>query len=150
MLTADGPGATLDDARGGGHHLSVPRVRPPTVDVLIVAASCDQRRSTAELWYLAESLADLPQVHVATWFLRRAADAPTESARAWRNERVVDDLRTWFPVRAARAARLERVAGWIAGARLRRWFAQVHPQLVVLDDALGGRILPKGFDGAVV
>ncbi|MFZ4519705.1 MAG: hypothetical protein ACOYOP_15050 [Microthrixaceae bacterium] len=56
-------------------------------------------------------------------------------------ERVVDDLRAWWPSQGLSAVGLGPVAGRLRGLRLRSWFREVDPDVVILDDEVGGRLL---------
>jgi hypothetical protein len=113
--------------------------------ILIIAASPDGRTSTQLLAETHRALDERGDVRVATWFLRCAWNETP-----WAGCRVVDDLRTWWP-----AALLDRVgaatpAGRLRGARLRLWLRSAAPDLIVLDDGLGGRLLDHVDPGALV
>lgn len=75
-------------------------------------------------------------VEVSTWFLRCAWNE-----QPWPDTSVVDDLRTWWPASILEAVGLATVAGRLRGARLRWWLRRSDPDLVILDDGLGGRLL---------
>lgn len=113
--------------------------------VLVVTAEPDERTSTETLRAMAQALDDRPDTEVTVWFLRHGEVAPW-----WPGATIVDDLRTWLP--SVLAARLgsERLAGVVRGARLRRWWGAVDPSIVVLDDGLGTRVLPRGQRAAVI
>lgn len=106
--------------------------------VLVVSASPDRRTSTTRLRELVEEIADRPGTSVDVWFLRVAWDETP-----WPGSRVVDDLRTWFPSRVARALGAEKVSAALQGARLRLWHSRVRPDVVLLDDGLGERVLER-------
>lgn len=116
----------------------------PSQTVLVVAPSPDRRDSTSELATLLTELRRRPGVEVHVWYLRRSEEEP------WPGSRVVDDLRT-SPLPAA----LDRVglrpfAGLLRGRTLRRWWAELGPSVVILDDGLGERLLPADRPGPVV
>lgn len=117
--------------------------------VLVVTSAPDDRRSTAALRGAVAELAGAAQAEVHVWFLRGSpATAGTWGRSAaptgWSGSvRVIDDLRMWWPVRTARRLGLDGFAGRIAGARLRLWRRAASPDVVVLDDALGGRLLGR-------
>lgn len=104
------------------------------LSILIVTAGPDRRRSTEMLHLLVDHLARRPELTVTTWFLRAGDTEP------WPGSRVVDDLRTWWPSRVI-GRRNERLAGAVRGIRLRQWLREVRPDVVVLDDGLGDRVL---------
>lgn len=104
--------------------------------ILLISASPDRRRSTVLLAQTYAALRRRDDVVVEAWFLRCAWNQSP-----WREALVVDDLRTWMP-----AAALERIgavtaAGALRGLRLRWWLRRTSPDLVVLDDGLGARVL---------
>lgn len=119
---------------GGGHPLRV----------LVVAASPDERLSTRTLIKMVAALRRRPDVEVAVWFLREHSVPP------WTEARVVDELRTRPYTWPLSLVGLDRVAGGIRGAILRRWFAEVDPDVVLLDDGLGARLLPSAPRSPVV
>jgi len=83
---------------------------------------------------LLRSMLAAAGVRSERWFLLHRSTGDADGAR------VVDDLRTWWPARLASSLRVEAVAGRVRGARLRSWARQLHPNAVVLDDAVGGRL----------
>ena len=110
----------------------------------MVSASPDARRSTASLRQAVERLGRDGDAHVEWWFLRdgedHGADGPVSTAATIR---VVDHLRT-SPISSV----LDRwgahaIAARVAGLRLRAWWRRAAPDVVVLDDGLGGRVLPN-------
>lgn len=115
-----------------------------TLPVLLVSSQPDHRASTADLEAAAAALAGLPGVTVSIWYLR-AGDRPAPAGA-----RVVDDLRIWGPAAALDRVGLRAVGDRLRGARLRRWYHQVEPEVVVLDDGLGGRVIPRGSTPVVV
>lgn len=105
--------------------------------VLVITNSNDRRDSTSALRRITRALAEVDDTSVAVFFLR----PQTEANAPWPGSRVVDDLRTWWP-----AALIERfvsanLAGRIRGLRLRLWLRQVDPDVVILDDGLGFRVV---------
>jgi hypothetical protein len=69
------------------------------------------------------------------WFLR------DRRHERWSGAGNVDDLRTWAPNRALGAIGLGLVASWLRGRRLRARFAEVAPDVIVLDAGWGERLL---------
>lgn len=114
------------------------------LSILLVSAAPDQRNSTAELADLVTELRRRRGVSVATWFLREGDGTP------WAGARTVDDLRTATVPATIEKVGLGPVAGIIRGRILRRWWADVDPDVVILDDGLGERLLPDARDGLVV
>ena len=104
--------------------------------VLVVTPYPDDRNSTRDLHALVFEVSECTRVDVHVWFLRCA-----DFQKPWPQTRVVDHLRTWWPAAALSAMGLERVAGLLRASRLRRWFRQVDPDIVVLDDGFGERLL---------
>ena len=106
--------------------------------VLVVAERPDRRESTDSLRRLVVELRSRPGVRAEVWFLRvfEADDEPW-----WGDATDVDSLRTWWPARATQLVGLGLVASWLRGRRLRRWLAELAPDLVLLDDGLGDRLL---------
>jgi hypothetical protein len=110
-------------------------VAPPSV--LIVTNSHDRRDSTEALRRIADTLEQQHGAKVSVFLLRPFWGNPAH----WPGARTVDDLRTWIP-----AALLERLvsptlAGRLRGLRLRWWLRQAEPDVVILDDALGWRVV---------
>lgn len=114
------------------------RVSAP-LSILVVTARPDQRRSTDVLRLLVEYLERRPDTRVAVWFLRCDPDGGDDEP--WPGSRVVDDLRTWWPTRPLVGGAGRRVADALRGARLRSWLREVQPDVVLLDDGLGDRVL---------
>lgn len=102
--------------------------------VLVITPAPDERDSTLNLMDLVEELEQRPN-HVELWYLRTGNLSPR------RGSRVVDSLRTWPPCRALDAVGLRTPAAWIRGRRLRRWLRRAAPDVVVLDDGLGERVI---------
>lgn len=113
--------------------------------MLVVAAEPDERDSTRTLELLVEELQARPAVDAEVWFLR-GDDADLWGPRA----RVVDRLRTAPGPVLLDALRLGPLAHRVRGVLLRRWFAAAAPDVVLLDDGLGGRVLPGGGRGVRV
>ncbi|MFM7068006.1 MAG: hypothetical protein ACKOYM_00970, partial [Actinomycetes bacterium] len=105
------------------------------VSVLVVTALPDERPSTAQLYRLCDQLRS-DGARVTIWYLRRL-DHQVPPA----GTRVVDDLRT-----SRTLSLLDRVgAGALSlrlrGQILRSWLRTVQPDVVLLDDGLGERVL---------
>lgn len=115
------------------------------VRILVVVASPDARAGTERLGDLVDALAARPDVTVEVWFLRCAWNE-----RRWPGSRLVDELRTWAPASALDAVGLRRVGAGLRGLRLRSWLRRAAPDLVVLDDGLGERVLGGLAPGVVV
>ncbi|WCO65868.1 hypothetical protein PO878_15300 [Iamia majanohamensis] len=113
--------------------------------VLVVAAEPDRRDSTRSLQEACAALARRPDVDVDVWFLRDGEVPPW-----WPGAQVVDHLRSEGPAVARALDRTgpSRLAGAARGRVLRRWWRSAAPDVVVLDDGLGGRVLPT--DAGVV
>jgi hypothetical protein len=114
------------------------RVTKP-LSILVVTARPDQRRSTEVLRLLVGHLEHHPDTRVQVWFLR--ADTDGGDDEPWPNSRVVDELRTWWPTRPMVGEGGRRLADALRGARLRWWLRQAGPDVVLLDDGLGDRVL---------
>lgn len=127
------------------------RNRPYTVDVerptsiLIVAAGADDRRSTEVLRLVERAAKRRSDVDVTVWFLREG-----EHADRWAGRLVVDSLRTWKPAAVLDAIGAATLAARLRGARLRWWYRQVAPDVVVLDDGLGARVIPPQATPVIV
>lgn len=104
--------------------------------VLIVTSSDDRRDSTAALRLIADTLGR-HGVKVTVFLLRRDASDPT----GWPGAIVVDDLRTWEPAARVEQLTSPAVAGRLRGARLRWWLRQADPDIAILDDGLGVRVI---------
>lgn len=107
-----------------------------SVSVLVVTAAPDGRECTGAL---LETVDDLRRrgMHVSLWFLRDHGRAVPAGAQ------VVDSLRTWPPAARLDGAGIPVVGDLLRGARLRRWYRDASPDVVLLDDALGERVLPR-------
>lgn len=70
------------------------------------------------------------------WYLRHSDARSPE-----RGTRVVDSLRTWPPCAILDRLGLGGAAAHLRGLRLRMWLRQVRPDVVVLDDGLGRRVI---------
>lgn len=105
------------------------------VSVLVVTPLPDDRDSTAELELLVDELQSRPEVRVEVWYLRQLDHQQAPAGR-----RVVDRLRTMPLLRP-----LELVSGRLAlglrGRVFRRWYGAVAPDVVLLDDGMGTRLL---------
>lgn len=106
------------------------------LEILVVTASPDGRDSTANLGDLVEELRRRPDANVRYWFLRRADHQVLRPGT-----RVVDSLRTWWPARLLELVGLGRLAAGLRGLRLRSWMGRRGPDVVLLDDGLGERIV---------
>jgi len=120
--------------------------------VLVVAASPDGRRSTASLRRAVSRLGRERDLSVEWWFLRDVDSAGTTGSEIGPRTgpastdapiRVVDHLRTSPVSTAFTRWGADRVAARLAGLRLRAWWRRARPDVVVLDDGLGGRLLPE-------
>ncbi len=104
--------------------------------VLVITATPDRRPSSDDLDRIIEELRLRPGVQVDRWYLR------SPERRAPDGEVVVDSLRTWLPAAALRTVGLTRLGRGLQGRRLRGWLRDLDPDVVLLDDGLGDRILP--------
>lgn len=108
---------------------------PPSV--LVVIASPDDRPSTASLQTAVEELRRRG-ARTEVWFLRAwLPEVP------WPGSRVVDSLRTWAGTDLLAKVGLERVAGGLRGLELRRWLRSAAPDVVLLDDGIGERVVEQ-------
>lgn len=114
------------------------------LSILIVTSTPDHRDSTTELATIVTELRRRPGARVNVWFLRHGESSP------WPGSRVVDDLRTLPLPSVIDKIGLSLVAGVIRGRMLRRWWAEAGPDVVLLDDALGERLIPDDRSGLVV
>lgn len=105
------------------------------LSVLLITESPDLRRSTRDLELAAQALRGRPDVRVGLWYLRHGDRDPV--GHSW----VVDDLRTWRPAAALDRLGARLPANLIRGRRLRRCLRVLDPDVVVLDDGLGTRVL---------
>lgn len=104
--------------------------------VLFITSTPDQRASTANLDVIIEEVLRRPGCRAELWYLRCF---PEHRPRP--GSRTVDRLRTWLPCRILDAAGLGTAAAGIRGIRLRRWLRRTAPDIVVLDDGLGSRVI---------
>ena len=104
--------------------------------VLVVTAEPDKRFSTGTLRRIVEELACRPRAEVNTFFLR-ADGSPADN---WGASRVVDDLRN-HPLSRLLEPVGARPTGWFKGLILRRWLAEIDPNVILLDDGLGERVV---------
>lgn len=113
--------------------------------VLIITAAPDTRASTQQLRDTFAAIDRRNDVRAETWFLRCAWNEVP-----WDHSKVVDNLRTWPP-----AVLLERVGAQYAAARLRgvrlaTWMRRLSPDVIVMDDGLGERLLSRVPNDAAV
>jgi len=106
--------------------------------ILAVTAAPDDRPSTSTLRVIVEELQSRPDVRAEIWLLRAAPEDDV-----WGSPRVVDELRTWRPAALLESLRVPVLPDLLRGLRLKWWLYQLEPDLVILDDGLGGRL----FDG---
>lgn len=125
--------AGLDEARADAAASEAGR----PLSVLVLSAYPDERRCTQDLKTIRDHHAERHGCDVHVWFLRRK-----DHQVLWHDSRVVDGLRTWLPARTLSAVGLEQLAGALRARVLRRWFRAVDPDVVILDDGLGERLLP--------
>lgn len=96
--------------------------------------------------HLVDEIRSRPGCSATVWYLRRR-----DHLTAPPGTRVVDELRTWPPAALLRMVGFETGAGRLRGLRLRRWLDQVSPDVVVLDDGLGSRVVePLGDRPGIV
>jgi hypothetical protein len=108
----------------------------PPVSVLVVAALPDDRESTGYLEMLVDELSARPGVRATVWYLRELHYQGVPPDR-----HVVDRLRTLPGLRQLDAVGAGKLAHAVRGRVLRRWYRKVAPDVVVLDDGLGLRVL---------
>ena len=104
--------------------------------MLFLTATPDDRLSTSNLALLVDEIDHRPLSTATLWYLRTANHLETRPGA-----KVVDSLRTWSPAASLDRMGLGTLAGWLRGARLRSWLKRVHPDVVVLDDGLGRRVI---------
>lgn len=127
--------AVVDGPSAGGSR-GTTKYHGPVFSVLMVLSAPDERRSTENLALIVREMASRPDVSVHVWYLRVYPEH-----RAWPRSRNLDSLRTWWPARLLERLVSARLADVLRGLRLRWWFLQVRPDVVLLDDGLGERIL---------
>lgn len=108
----------------------------PSVSILVVTAAPDERESTGALLETVDDLRGRGWT-VSLWFLRDHGLPVPPGAR------VIDSLRTWSPAARIDGTGIPMLGDLLRGARLRRWFRQAAPDVVLLDDGLGSRVLPR-------
>ena len=108
---------------------------PSELNVLIITAEPDERLSTRRLQVLHEAMSVRPDVRCELWFLR------DYHGQRWPNTRNVDSLRTWWLNRLLTSVGLGRVASFARGRRLKHWMAIIDPDVAILDDGFGSRLL---------
>ncbi len=104
--------------------------------VLFITSTPDDRHSTHRLALLAHEMGRQPGVTTHMWYLRNGNSGSLEHGT-----RVMDSLRTWTP-----SVILDRIGASVAaahlrGLRLRVWLRRIKPDVVVLDDGLGRRVI---------
>lgn len=104
--------------------------------VLAITAAPDDRSTTRRLELLLDEINRRPGHSAELWYLRHRLDQASPSGR-----KVVDDLRTWYLSRSIERVAGTSVAARIRGLRLRTWLRKADPDLVLLDDGLGIRVL---------
>ena len=104
--------------------------------VLFILSSPDQRRSTENLALIVRELRERPGVDVRIWYLRVYPEHTP-----WAGARSLDQLRTWWLAFLVERVVSTRLADALRGLRLRWWFLMARPDVVVLDDGLGERVL---------
>ncbi len=102
----------------------------------MITAEPDERFSTGALRRIVREFDARPAVEVTTFFLRSSLRSLDE----WGSFRVVDDLRT-HTVSRSLALFGARPSGWFKGRTLRQWLAELDPDVVLLDDGLGERVV---------
>lgn len=105
--------------------------------MLVVGAESDRRASTAALKAVAHECAGRQGVEVHCWFLRDG----DVGLNGWPNPWVLDRLRTWGPARRLDKLRVRRLGDVLRGLRLRCQLMWMRPNVVLLDDGLGERVL---------
>lgn len=103
--------------------------------MLVISASPDHRSSTATLRDVVAELRRRPEVTTHAWLLRHG------TGRTWDGARVVDDLRADALAETVDRLRIAPVSDFVRGRRLRSWLARAAPDVVLLDDGLGTRLL---------
>lgn len=103
---------------------------------LAITALPDDRPSTLHLGLILSEVARRPGHRASLWYLRsyRSHEPTLES-------RTIDSLRTWPPAAAADFVGLHGPAAHLRGVRLRMWLRSIQPDVVLLDDGLGRRVL---------
>lgn len=109
-----------------------------TVSLLFITPAPDERESTANLARLVEEANRRSGCTAELWYLRCAPEH-----QQMPNSRNVDGLRTWLPVRLLERLGLGRSAAALRGVRLRWWLHRARPDVVVLDDGLGRRVVEQ-------
>ena len=115
--------------------------------MLFVSAAPDDRPSTASLERIVRETARRPGLRATIWYLRSDGSA---SGQVSHDHFVVDDLRTWLPARLFDLVGLRVVGDRLRGLRLRRERGRVSPDVVVLDDGLGERVVAHARDAVRV
>lgn len=121
-----------------------------TLTILFVLGSPQRRSSTDQLLGSLRAIhrwSKNNQVVVKThvWYLRTKPEQ-----KPWPHAFVVDALRTNVFARALEAVNLGRVAAGFRGRLLAARWNRVAPDIVVFDDGVGDRIIPKGVHPVVV
>ena len=108
----------------------------PSVSVLVVTALPDERQSSAELELFLADLRAQRGVQATVWYLRQLDHQTVPAER-----HVVDSLRTSPGLPQLDRVGAGVVANAVRGRILRRWYRKVDPDVVLLDDGLGLRVL---------
>lgn len=121
----------------------------PLRSLLVISAAPDDRPSTATLTAMVDELRRRPHLRTRLWFLR-AGDPHVTHPLLGAADRVVDELRTIFPLPLLDKVGAGVVSGAVRGRVLQRWWAELDPDVVLLDDGLGARLVPEGAARVVV
>jgi hypothetical protein len=103
---------------------------------LAITAAPDDRRSTHSLELIVREITQRHGHAADLWYLRHHLGRAPE-----KGSRVVDDLRTWTPSNMVEQLGAPKMAARLRGLRLRSWLHEIKPDIVVLDDGLGSRVL---------
>lgn len=106
------------------------------VSVLAITAAPDDRDTTRILDDVIGLIDARSSCRAELWYLRSALNQASP-----RGARIVDSLRTWLPAVALERIGLPAAAARLRGLRLRWWLRRLDPDVVLLDDALGARVL---------
>lgn len=107
------------------------------ISILLISAAPDQRESSRELDLLSVAAERRSDVELHRWYLRHSVPAVPVG-----DDVVIDDLRRWWVSQVAVTCGQPRLAHALQGMRLRAWYRRVAPDVVVLDDGLGERVIP--------
>ena len=109
---------------------------PPPLAVLVITAAPDHRPSTDTLRVVLDELRRRPEVDLTVWLLRVTPEEET-----WPGAVIVDSLREWAPAAVLESVGVPRVPAAMRGLRRRAWNRAAHPDVVILDDRFGERVL---------